>query len=189
MNLFLLFASQPLNGQVLPGLVPPFHPFQAALLYHAMLRDQLRILAEIPDSKARICFEQGLLPGSFEGDLQWELQRGGTLPERLSYAFQSAFESGPSKVLAMGFDSYLQGPETLREALEGLDSASVVIAPGLVGFKRYLPSMLKVEPHKYRGLAVALSLKYRMPKPGLDMESRENADFAPLCATTLAAIS
>src|SRR5438477_282505 len=82
MNCLLLFASQPLNGQVLPQLVPPLHPFQAALLYHAMLRDQLRILAEIPDSKARICFEQGLLPGSFEGDLQWELQRGETREER-----------------------------------------------------------------------------------------------------------
>ena len=197
MNLILVFASQPLYGQVLPGLVPPLQPFQAALLYHAMLRDQLRACAALPGTTVRICFAPGLLPGSLEGDFQWEIQRGQSLPERLNSAFESAFKSAPSKVLALGFEPRFQSAEVLASAFAALDSHSVVTGQGLVGFKRFLPSMLKVEPHLYPGLAGAFSLKQRRLEASLNFESmralapalKKNPEIAPLCAVALAAMA
>jgi glycosyltransferase A (GT-A) superfamily protein (DUF2064 family) len=196
-NLALVFASQPLYGQVLPGLVPPLQPFQAALLYHAMLRDQLRACAALPDTTVRICFAPGLLPGSLEGDFQWEIQRGQSLPERLASAFESAFRSRPAKVLALGFEARFYSSSSLAEAFAALDTHSVVTGPGLAGFKRLLPSMLKVEPHRYRGLAGAFSLTHQSLEAPLNFESmaalapalKKNPEIAPLCAMALAAMA
>ena len=197
MRLVLVFASQPLYGAVLPGLVPPLQPFQAALLYHAMLRDQLRACAALPDTQVRICFAPGLLPGSLEGDFQWEIQRGQSLPERLTAAFESAFKSRPEKVLALGFEPRFQSAELMALAFAALDSHSVVIGQGLVGFKRFLPSLLKVESHLYRGLAVAFSLKHSLLADSLNFESmaalapglKKSPETAPLCALALAAMA
>lgn len=196
MKLILLFASQPLDGQVLPGMIPPLNSFQAALLYHAMLRDQLRACAELSDAKVRICFAPGLLPGSFEGDLQWEIQRGSTPEERLSRAFESAFRSD-GEVLALGYEPQFLPAAVLMQAFEALKTNTVVIGKGLVGFRRFLPSMLRGEPHRFRGMAVAYSLKYAMLDGALSFENHadlirdlsENSEIAPLCSMTLASIA
>lgn len=197
MRLILLFASQPLYGQVLPGLVPPLQPFQGAMLYHAMLRDQLAACEAVKDATLRICFAPGLLPGSFEGDLQWEIQRGESLEDRLGYAFMSAFKTGGTRVLAIGHEAFFQPATALEAAFEALEGNSLVFGPGLVGFRRHLPSMLKVGPHLYRGMAVAFSLKHAILDGSLSFESLpelsrnlgRNPAIAPISAMTLASIA
>jgi glycosyltransferase A (GT-A) superfamily protein (DUF2064 family) len=196
-KLILLFASQPLNGQVLPGLVPPLLPFQAALLYHAMLRDQLRACAEVPGAKLRICFAPGLLPGSFEGDLQWEIQRGGSLSERLQSAFRSAFRIDGARVLAIGHEACFVPGEALIRSFEALNSNTAVIGKGLIGLSRHLPSLLQDEPHHFEGRAGVLGLKYALVDGSLSFEDlgelrhdlAKNAGLSPLSELALASMA
>lgn len=197
MKLLLLFASQPLYGQVLPGLVPSLQPFQAALLYHAMLRDQLSAAAEDPDLKVRICFAPGLLPGSFEGDLQWELQRGDTVEQRLRYAFASAFSSGASAVLAAGHEAKLLPSAVIADAFEKLMQHSMVAGPGLLGFSRPLATLYGVDPRLAKLTAQAFGLSFGAVKGHLSFEDygilvtqlKQNPGLAPLSAIALASMA
>ena len=197
MRLMLLFASQPLYGAVLPGLTPPLHPFQAALLYHAMLRDQVASCLAVPGAKVRVCFAPGLLPGSLEGDLQWEAQRGGSLPERLGYAVASAFKGGAASALVLGYAPRFHGAPALAEAFGALGEAGLAFGVGLAGFSRNLPSLLQAEPADFAPQAQALGLGFRRLDGGLPFENfgdlrralRENPASAPLSAYALAAMA
>jgi hypothetical protein len=197
MKLILLFASQPLYGAVLPGLTPPLHPFQAALLYHAMLRDQARACLAVTGATVRVCFAPGLLPGSLEGELQWEAQRGASLPDRLGYASSSAFKSGATAVLALGYEPRFHDESSLTAAFGALEEAGLAFGEGLSGFSRSLPSLLAAEPDGYARQAQALGLGFRTLEGGLAFENfgdlrralRENPASAPLSAYALAAMA
>jgi glycosyltransferase A (GT-A) superfamily protein (DUF2064 family) len=196
-NLLLLFAAQPLHSRVLTGLVPPLRPVQAGLLYHTMLRDQLSACSQVQGLQVCICFEKGLLPGSFAGDLWWEIQSGRSRQERLGRAVESAFRKGATKVLATGLDPVLQDKATLEGALLALDSHSVVIGKGLLGLKRNLPVLLQAEPTLLWNQAQALGLDAFALPGGLGFEDmaelgRElgrHPTLAPLCASVVASLA
>jgi glycosyltransferase A (GT-A) superfamily protein (DUF2064 family) len=195
-TLILIFAQQPLEGQVLPGLVPPLSPVYAAMLYHAMLRDQLRACKGLDGVSLRICFAKGLLPGSFEGDLQWEIQRGADPAETRVNAFRSAFRWGATQVMALNLEPALYPATLLPQALASLDSASVVLGEGMLGLTRVLPGVIAAEPHLMQGTAQAYDLKVRKIEGGLSFEGlaslraalRQNPELAPLSAMLLASI-
>jgi glycosyltransferase A (GT-A) superfamily protein (DUF2064 family) len=193
MKQVLLFAQQPLYGQVLPSLVPPLNPVYASLLYHAMLRDQLRACREIKDLRVCICFAKGLLPGFFEGDYSWELQVGENPEQCRLNAFSSAFKKGATRVLALEISPAVLGTGPLNQAFEALENNSVVLGSGMLGLTRFLPQLIVAKDHLFQDLAEALALKTRTIDGGLSfldygylLQQLENdPNLAPLCAYTL----
>lgn len=193
MKMMLLFAQQPLYGQVLPSLVPPLIPVHASLLYHAMLRDQLRACRELEDARVRICFAKGLLPGFFEGNYLWELQQGSSPEQCRLNAFLSAFRQGASRVLALEMSPAVIGGAILKNAFEALQSGSLVLGEGMLGLNRVLPGIITAVPDQVQDLAAAYAIKTTRVKGGLSFEDygvlssqlEAHPELAPLSAYTL----
>jgi uncharacterized protein len=129
----ILFAREPVAGQVKTRLAREIGAAQAAALYGAFLQD---LAAALPDPRwdsvlAHAEFEPGpYLVGTFRAP--WDLlpQGEGSLGERLSRAVVRARMEGKRDVVVAGSDAPSLGVEDLVEAFAALEEdADVVFAP------------------------------------------------------------
>ncbi|MFZ3207928.1 MAG: TIGR04282 family arsenosugar biosynthesis glycosyltransferase [Geobacteraceae bacterium] len=105
----IIFARQPLPGQVKTRLTPPLTPEEAAELYRGMLLDILartralvgveRLLFHSGESEADKYFRRT------SPDLPIFPQIGSDLGERMTAAFETAFALGHKRVAIIGSDS------------------------------------------------------------------------------------
>lgn len=129
----ILFAREPVAGQVKTRLAREIGGAPAAALYGAFLQD---LAAALPDPRwdvvlAHAEFEPGpYLVGTFRAP--WDLvpQGDGSLGERLARSVVRARMEGKRDVVVAGSDAPTLGLEDLVEAFAALDAdADVVFAP------------------------------------------------------------
>jgi rSAM/selenodomain-associated transferase 1 len=148
----VVFAKQPLPGQVKTRLCPPFTAEQAADFYACMLEDVLEttlrgsaalglvaVLAlQPPEAAAAFAAPAGL---------RCEPQQGADLGARMEHAFARQLAAGHGPVLLRGSDSPTLPFETLSAALLALERSDLVICPdrdggyNLVGLRRPAPGL------------------------------------------------
>jgi glycosyltransferase A (GT-A) superfamily protein (DUF2064 family) len=152
----VVFAKQPLPGQVKTRLCPPFTPEQAADFYACMLEDVLAstlrasaalalvaVLALQPPEAAPPSWRPAP-PASGDGlprrpsrrpefavpaGLRCEAQQGGDLGARMEHAFVRELAAGYRPVLLRGSDSPTLPQGTLSAALAALGRSDLVICP------------------------------------------------------------
>jgi rSAM/selenodomain-associated transferase 1 len=165
----VVFAKQPLPGQVKTRLCPPFTAEQAADFYACMLEDVLEttlrasaalglvaVLALQPPAAAAGPPASGDdLPGrpsrrpefAAPAGLRCEPQQGADLGARMEHAFARELAAGHGPVLLRGSDSPTLRLETLSAALLALERSDLVICPdrdggyNLVGLRRPAPGL------------------------------------------------
>jgi rSAM/selenodomain-associated transferase 1 len=148
----VVFAKQPVPGQVKTRLCPPFTAEQAAAFYAEMLADVLEttcragvalglevvLAVQPPEALAAIAAPPGL---------RREPQRGADLGARMQHALARELAAGRCPVLLRGSDSPALGLATLEGALHALEKADLVICPdrdggyNLVGLRRAAPGL------------------------------------------------
>ena len=155
--LTIIFAKEPVPGQVKTRLTPPLSPEMACRLYHCFLEDiidetvRLRgmetALAYTP-AGARSFFQRLAHPGCLVA------QDGRDLGERQAHAFAWGFESGYDVVLLRGSDTPDLPGEMLFEAAEKLTAgpAQVVLGPSRDG-GYYLIGLKALHPRLFEGLS------------------------------------
>ena len=157
-SLLIIFAKEPLPGQVKTRLCPPLSGEAAALLYQNFLEDILEEMSRLPEiSLALACnpdsalnFFKKLAPA----DALLFPQEGADLSERLVRAFNRGFAVGFGRVLVRNSDSPDLPKEIVLTAAEVLESgrADLVLGPSPDGWY-YLVGLKKPQPRLFQGIS------------------------------------
>jgi rSAM/selenodomain-associated transferase 1 len=151
-NALVMLTKAPQPGQSKTRLVPPLSYAEAAELARALLLDQLESLTTFHGARLFIAFTPETAAGFFEGFISQGFtsfaQRGGSLGERMSHAFEHLFASAFEKVILIGSDLPTLPVKFFHQAYAWLEkSADVVLGPSadggyyLIGMKRMIPAI------------------------------------------------
>jgi len=155
-SLCIIFAKEPVPGQVKTRLTPPFSPGEACRLYRAFLADVLEETARIPGIECALAyasagarkFFQDLAPG-----MRRFPQEGRDLGERLVRAFDWGWAAGFQNVLVRGSDTPDLPGAILLQARRRLASGQVqvVLGPSPDG-GYYLVGLRDPQPQLFAGI-------------------------------------
>ena len=196
----VLFAREPLAGEVKTRLQPRLSAVQAAGLYTAFLRDGAAALAA---SKARRKIVAVAPPGGVpsvgallrgHAGLSFEGQPAGSLGERMEALCRRAAGAGCGRVVLIGSDSPTLPSSSIDEALGRLRAADVVIGPCvdggyyLIGLRA--AALPAAAPAVFRGIewgtgrvleqtlsALPAGLDLSLMPPWYDVDAPEDAAF------------
>jgi len=153
----LYFVKYPTPGKVKTRLAKQIGAQEAAKIYDSMARGLLNILTPLTrdgvslvityDPFASESQVRSWLPGPY----QYLAQKGEDLGERLQVSFESQFQQGLEKVIAIGSDILDLKTDIVREAISLLDHHDVVLGPAKDG-GYYLIGMRKSAPELFQGI-------------------------------------
>jgi rSAM/selenodomain-associated transferase 1 len=178
----IIFAKQPLPGNVKTRLVPPLSPDQAARLYHSMLSDVLnktesletvdRLLFHERGSQADYYFQE------FFPSFPIYPQQGIDLGARMEAAFARVFAMGYRTAAIIGTDSPDLPVSVIADAFHILekDGTDVVFGPAEDG-GYYLLAMKRIHSELFHGIPWSTGQVLR--------ESVKKAESAGLRVATL----
>ena len=143
-NALVLFMKAPRPGTVKTRLTPRVTIGEAAELYRAFILDTLHLAQRVSGASLFVAWtpDDGLAelrtalggPGSpGSPDVNWFVQRGGHLGERLSNAFELLQQKEWDKTVVLGGDSPLLPHAFVEEAFDALDRHDVVLGPAADG--------------------------------------------------------
>jgi rSAM/selenodomain-associated transferase 1 len=153
-NALVILTKAPQPGQSKTRLVPPLSYAEAAELARALLLDQLESLTTVCGARLFIAFTPETAAGFFEGFIAQGFtcfaQRGRSLGERMSHAFEHLFASGFENIILIGSDLPTLPVKFFHQGYAELEkSADVVLGPSadggyyLIGMKRMLPAIFE----------------------------------------------
>lgn len=127
--LLVIFAKEPVPGQVKTRLCPPLGPAAAAALYRCFVEDVLEEMCRLSEldialaytPPEALAFFRRLVPPR----VRLTPQSGGDLGERLTHACQDALAAGYRAVLVRNSDSPDLPGELIRQAAESLSRGQV----------------------------------------------------------------
>ena len=137
-NALVILTKTPQPGRSKTRLVPPLSYVEAADLARALLLDQLQNLATFGGARLFIAFTPETAAGFFDGfsaqGFTCFAQRGQSLGERMSHAFEHLFASRFANVILIGSDLPALPVRFFQQAYTWLEkSADVVLGPSADG--------------------------------------------------------
>ena len=150
-NALVIMTKAPEPGRSKTRLVPPLSYAEAADLARALLVDQLENVARFEGARLFITFTPENAAGFFEGFIPQGFtcfpQRGESLGERMSHAFEHLFASAFDNILLIGSDLPALPLAWFDQAYGLLErsAADIVLGPSadggyyLVGMSRIIP--------------------------------------------------
>lgn len=151
----LIFTRYPEPGNTKTRLIPTLGAVGAATLQRQMTEhtvNWVRQYRQATPLSVEIRFAGGSLAQMqtwLGPDLDYSLQGEGDLGDRLTRAFQTAFEQGQQRVVAIGTDCPSLDSVQLAAALSHLHQADLVLGPAtdggyyLIGLRRFLPEVFQ----------------------------------------------
>lgn len=138
MNALVIFMKAPRSGAVKTRMIPWLSPEEAADLYCALIQDTAAIASQVAGAITHIAFTpadaQPVLRELLDDEtIQWFLQQGDDLGDRLKLAFQKIFHEGWERAVIIGSDSPLLPPGYIEQAFDALNSVDVVLGPATDG--------------------------------------------------------
>lgn len=156
--LTIIFAKEPVPGQVKTRLTPPLLPEAACRLYHAFLEDTLDEMGHLPGMSVALAYTPAGARDFFRdltpAGVRLLPQEGRDLGERQAQALAWGFAAGFDLVLLRGSDTPDLPAAILLEAREQLaaNAAQVVLGPSRDG-GYYLLGLKAPCPELFAGLA------------------------------------
>ncbi len=151
----LVFAHNPIAGQVKMRMVDPFTPEESAELYRAFLEDALARFVTLPHTDVFLFLppERPTLPEiTLPQALPLLHQKGRTFAERQLNAFREIFAQGYRRCVATGTDCPTLPIEYIQRAfLELKEANSVTIGPSVDG-GYYLLGMNRLHTELFEGM-------------------------------------
>jgi rSAM/selenodomain-associated transferase 1 len=154
-NALILMAKAPEPGQVKTRLAPPLSFEEAAELARVLLIDQLGNLKQLTDTELFVAFTPRTSASFFENMVPAAFscfpQRGNSLGERMSYAFETVFGGGFRNILLIGSDLPPVPYDIFHRAYMALERGDreVVLGPSsdggyyLVGMNRLIAGIFE----------------------------------------------
>ena len=137
----ILFARNPVAGQVKTRLQSHLSPDQVMAVYTGMLLDSAVLLGNSSATRRVVASAdaegveglRALLDPTGEGGLEFVVQQGNDLGQRMEQALSEAFTSGAGRALILGTDAPSLPATIIDDALERLTGADLVIGPCVDG--------------------------------------------------------
>lgn len=153
-DLLMLFQKNPVLGKVKTRLAAGIGEEKALEIYKSLLQYTYQQISQLKDTKLWIWFdsfptEKHLISVKFE--FEKKLQVGSDLGQKMSFAFQEAFNAGYRKVVLIGSDCPELKTEIIQKAFVELENHQVVIGPAKDG-GYYLIGMSFFEPSIFEGV-------------------------------------
>lgn len=154
----IVIAKEPVPGQVMTRLTPPFTPEQAARLAEAALEDTLAAVAAAPVARRVLVLSGAAGPWLPDG-FDVIAQSGGGLDQRISRAFGDAYAERALPMVLIGADTPQVTPFLLAQAASGLVSGTADAVFGeaedggfwLLGLRRPDPALTSGVPMSTTG--------------------------------------
>lgn len=147
----LVFTRYPEPGKTKTRLIPALGAAGAAIVQRQMTEHtaaQIRAVAPLPTLEIRYTGGDCAIMEQWLGaDLNYQSQGEGDLGDRLSRAFQAAFEQGATRVIAIGIDCPDLDTARLQLAFQLLHSHDTVLGPAvdggyyLIGLSQFVPDL------------------------------------------------
>jgi rSAM/selenodomain-associated transferase 1 len=168
-NTVLYFVKYPLPGQVKTRLARTIGPQEAARVYQELAENNYKVLSLAKDTDIVIMFDpprnEKEIKQWLSGANSYVAQKGEDLGERLSHAFQWAFDHGYQAVTVVGSDILELTPTIVEQSFVALTRSDVVIGPAKDG-GYYLIGLSSHQPKLFEGInwstSVVLSQTYRI---------------------------
>lgn len=149
-NALLIFIKNPIQGNVKTRLADTAGEEKALLIYKKLL-DYTREVTLQVDADRQLWYSRFTDSNDAWDNQQFDkrVQEGNSLGERMSGAFEQAFEKDYSKVVIIGSDCAQLEAEHIKLAYLALDEDDVVIGPSedggyyLLGMNRFLPELFE----------------------------------------------
>ena len=157
-TLSLIFAKEPVPGQVKTRLSPPLRPEDACRLYHCFIEDILEGMTRLPGMELALAYAPADAHDFFRplapAPVRLVPQEGLDLGERQARAFAWGFAGGFETILLRGCDTPDLPGALLLEAQEKFATgrAEVVLGPSLDG-GYYLIGLKALYPELFAGLS------------------------------------
>jgi rSAM/selenodomain-associated transferase 1 len=157
-TLSIIFAKEPVPGQVKTRLSPPLRPEDACRLYYCFIEDILEGMTRLPGMELALAYAPAGSHDFFRhlapAPVRLVPQEGPDLGERQARAFAWGFAGGFETILLRGCDTPDLPGAILLEAQEKLASAraEVVLGPSLDG-GYYLIGLKALYPKLFEGLS------------------------------------
>jgi rSAM/selenodomain-associated transferase 1 len=134
-NVLIIFVKYPEPGFVKTRLAEKIGKDKAAFLYRLFVETILARTEDIGFRRIIFCHPPEKSQGfkDWLGDNEVYFQKGDTLGERLSNAFEFIFEKGAKRVIAIGSDSPTIDGKLIIKAFNKLESKECVIGPAQDG--------------------------------------------------------
>lgn len=154
----ILFLKRPVAGRVKTRLAQTTGREKALRVYRALVRSTVEAAARSGADVFAFMDSPGDPGFVFPADFRVKVQRGETLGERMSQAFQEVFAEGYGKVVIIGSDCPQMSSEVLEDAFRYLNAAPVVIGPAsdggyyLLGMTVYVPGIFALSQWSHAGV-------------------------------------
>lgn len=157
-NCLIVFVRYPKANQVKTRLIPALGAERAAFLYQQMAEHtlaQVRKLNVLEPLSVQIWFTGGSIAQMktwLGDDLDYQTQPEGDLGDRLSQAFQTAFNQGHQLVVAIGTDCPSLSASILDQGFRTLKHHRLILGPATDG-GYYLIGMQQLYPEVFNGIS------------------------------------
>ena len=148
-SLLMIFVKNLIPGMVKTRLANDIGIDKALDVYQELVHHTHKITKKIEVDKNVYYSEYVEIEDVWDnGDYKLTSQKGFTLGEKMSNAFDEAFDSY-NKVIIIGSDCYDLNSKLIKSAFEMLEENDVVVGPAkdggyyLLGMKEYLPQLFK----------------------------------------------
>jgi rSAM/selenodomain-associated transferase 1 len=147
-NLLMIFIKNPVEGKVKTRLGASIGSANALQVYKKLLNHTREVALQV--SLNRQVWYSSMIDhrDSWSSDeFSKQLQKGADLGERMSSAFESAFNGGYHKVVIIGSDCFGLSHQHIEKAFQALDEHDGVIGPSkdggyyLLGMNRNFPQL------------------------------------------------
>lgn len=148
-SLLMIFVKNLIPGMVKTRLAEDIGIDKALDVYHELVHHTHKITKKIDVDKAVYYSEYVEIEDIWDnGDFKLTSQKGFTLGEKMSNAFDEAFDSY-NKVIIIGSDCYDLNSKTIKLAYEMLEEHDLVVGPAkdggyyLLGMKEFIPQIFQ----------------------------------------------
>ena len=148
-SLLMIFVKNLIPGMVKTRLAKDIGIDKALDVYMELVHRTNKITRKIDVNKAVYYSEYVEIEDIWDtGDYQLNVQKGMTLGEKMSHAFDEAFDSH-NKVVIIGSDCYDLNSKIIKSAFEMLEEHDLVVGPAkdggyyLLGMKEFLPQLFQ----------------------------------------------
>lgn len=133
-NFLIIFVKNLVPGMVKTRLAEKIGMFLALDVYQELVAHTSDVINKVDADKMVFYSEYVEVEDLFDGeDIEYNVQTGNTLGERMQNAFQYAFDKGYSRVTIIGSDCYDLSVTHLDEAIDQLEVNDVVVGPAKDG--------------------------------------------------------
>jgi rSAM/selenodomain-associated transferase 1 len=189
----VIMAKQPAVGRTKTRLCPPLTPAEAVALYEAMLRDTIRLVADLEGVRLAIAVTPPEATGAFRRISPPHAillpVAGADIGECLNQALGRLLAAGHSRAIALNSDGPTLPAAFLKQAITRLDGADVVLGPSEDG-GYYLIGLTQPQPELFQDIewsteqvtaqtlarAEAMGLSVALLPPWYDVDTAADLD-------------